>query len=132
MNEISKSLTETFDYKTDPRPKFGHQYVLRDDKLYQTQDKVGILDGEQYCCFSTTPTTPPDYIIILRERKINEDFDKKIIEIVNFNYLNFISVKRFLLGIGGFFNYWDDESQHEWNVNDSRKKKLEEILNNNL
>jgi hypothetical protein len=106
-------LVKEEDITWDSRPT----YVFRDGELMSTTNWREINEGELYCNVFQTPTTPADFGLILNKRKslvILEDYneavpidDEFIDGVENFDYVNYNSIKRFLLREGEFHNWYD-------------------------
>lgn len=95
-------------------------YVVRDNILYMVLEKE-ILPDEIYAHWCTTPSTPPDFEVLLLKniKKPNSTTDDKIIEqYVNEHYIKVINnmdyfypehTKSFILGIGEYKNWYDEK-----------------------
>jgi hypothetical protein len=118
------------------RPFDGYRwkYVVRDGKLFKTQDKNDIQEGELFGWFSVTPTTPGDTIVgvskrIIRDKEQPWSDDEMIRSVINFDYYHHQAIMNYILDDGDFYDYWiEDEAR----VNQKRSRNLGEILNNNI
>jgi len=96
-------------------------YLVRDNKLISISSKKWreINEGEKYCIIFQSPSTPPDFGLILKERKplkIVEGLedcglipwdDEELNFVINFDYINPKDIKSFILQDKKFYNYYD-------------------------
>jgi len=93
-------------------------YLIREDKLISLPSKKWreINKGEKYCHIFQTPSTPPDFGLILKERKDLREVetlglvpwdDEELVNVTNFDYLNIRDIKDFILQTKKFYNYYD-------------------------
>ena len=119
MIEEVKNMNES------PTTIWKWKYVVRDNKLYKTEDKEEILDGELYGMFGNTPTTPPDITMTVFKKRIDDTWDEELKMVVNFDYYYYSVIKNYILGVGDFYDWWNEEAF----INMNRYDKLKNILN---
>lgn len=127
-------IVEVLNMNDRPFDGYRWKYVVRDGKLFKTQDKNDIQEGELFGWFSVTPTTPGDTIVgvskrIIRDKEQPWSDDEMIRSVINFDYYHHQAIMNYILDDGDFYDYWiEDEAR----VNQKRSRNLGEILNNNI
>ena len=93
-------------------------FLIRDGKLVSLSSKNwrDINKGEKYCHIFQTPSTPPDFGLILMERTDLKEVeglglvpwdDKYLLEVINFDYINPTDIQDFILENKKFHNYYN-------------------------
>ena len=91
-------------------------FLVREGQLISIDKKNYKLieQDEKYCVITQTPSTPPDFGLVLKEKKeplIFEGFkypfnDVEIQEVFYFMLINTTHIKQFILEEVKFYNYW--------------------------
>jgi len=81
-------------------------YVIRNGHLHEIDKYENVEVGERYCKIVQTPSTPPDFGLILSEKN-SDGFDKEINSVLDFMLINPKGLKDFILGTKEFKNWYD-------------------------
>jgi hypothetical protein len=81
-------------------------YVVRNDVLQEVFKYKDVEIGEKYCTITQTPSTPPDFGLILSEKN-SDGFDKEINSVLDFMLINPKGLKDFILGTKEFKNWYE-------------------------
>jgi len=92
-------------------------FLVREGQLISIDRKhYNLIElDEKYCVITQTPSTPPDFGLVLKEKKeplifegIKYPFnDVEIQEVIDFMLINPIYIKQFILQEVKFVNYWE-------------------------
>lgn len=87
-------------------------YVVRNDVLQEVFKYKYVEIGEKYCTITQTPSTPPDFGLLLREKKECDNIygipdDTDIRDVVDYMVINPINMKEFILGTKEFKNWYE-------------------------